>query len=93
MIPCSHTLTHSTHSHTPHTHTLHTHTTPPHTHTPHRLAVLGSTSFDGRSSTPPTHNTADNARRDLFGAPPFGEGSKVTTTMTSVDQFGAVPEF
>ncbi|XP_064383805.1 AP2-associated protein kinase 1-like [Halichondria panicea] len=23
---------------------------------------FGSTSFDGRSSTPPTHNTADNAR-------------------------------
>ena len=23
--------------------------------------------------------------------PPFGEGSKVTTTMTTVDQFGAVP--
>ncbi len=79
---------------TPHTHTLtHTHT---HTHTsqtgsPFPTDDFGSTSFDGRSSTPPTHNTADNARRDLFGAPPLGESSKITTTMTTVDQFGAVP--
>ena len=69
----------------------HTHTHTSQTGSPFPTDDFGSTSFDGRSSTPPTHNTADNARRDLFGAPPFGEGLKVTKTMTTVDQFGAVP--
>ncbi len=76
----------NTYQHMP-THT-HTHTSQTGSSSP--TDDFCSTSFDGRSSTPPTHNTADNARRYLFGAPLFGEGSKVTTTMTSVDQFGAV---
>ena len=63
-----------------------THTQTSETGSPFPTDDFGSTSFDGRSSTPPTHNTADNASRDLFG-----EGSKVTMTMTTVDQFGAVP--